>query len=404
MSSVAVPASSPLDVFGPSSPLYSSVLVHLPDVLARIVVHYASPLFPRHSQYAGNAILGCGCHAAFNTRTAGLHAVASFRDVDERATSSDSSHTRPFSLSKALTVCGWMCRPHPERAAFLLSAHSNAPQAARTPCMFVGYINEPGNSQLQLSACFADEPLLSAPLSAVHPSTYRGWEHIAVTFQPAELEQENEQLDDEDADGSSSGSRRLYHNGVLVAQDECPPVPLNSDFFLLLGRYDTRLTGQSLHGGVCDVRLYSRPLDADEVQRLYEGEEVSGEQLELRWRLDVSQLGEERYVRDSSGHSRHAVLPGEPLEISNTGGPADGTESEATGQSNGDHGAADEPVMNQAHTPHLSLIVGCRLSPSQQLSHVRVRFHVVLCVRSIRCRTKRRRTLVAWLSDPSCLT
>ena len=332
MSSFASPVPAPLDIFGPSNLLYPLVLPHLPDVLARIVVHYASPLFPRHSQYAGNAVLGCGCHAAFNTRTATLPQLASPQ-------SSPLSLARPFSLSTALTVCGWICRPRPDNASFLLSTHSNAPQAARSSCMFLGYIHDVQTDELRLSVRFADEPLLTAPHSAVHPNAYRGWEHIAVTFQPS-VDEEEVELDEEDIEESMSGSRRLYHNGGLAAEDECSAVPLDTDFFILLGRYDTRVTGQSLHGGLCDVRFYSRALDADEVRALYEGEEVNSEQLEVRWRMDTSQLGEDRYVRDSSGHSRHAVVPGEPIEISKTGSPS--RDSQAGEQESDTRGESSE--------------------------------------------------------------
>ena len=333
---------SALDVFGPSNPLHPLVLPHLPDVLARIVVHYASPLFPRHTQFAGNAVLGAGCHAAFNTRTAALHALASSRSRGERTSSSDLSLARPFSLSGALTVCGWMSRQRANKSACLLSAHSNSPHAAHTPCMFVGVFNIHGD-ELQLSTRFADEPALCAPHSAVQPSSYRGWEHVAVTFLPSaeEKEAEEDEEEEEEMDEPSVGERRLYHNGALVAEDECPGLPLDEDFFLLLGRHDTRLTVPSLLGGVCDVRLYSRALDADEVQRLYEGEEVSDEQLEVRWRLDVSQLGEDRYVKDSSGFGRHAVMPGQPVEISKVGSPLR-TAGEAARETSNDVDDAEE--------------------------------------------------------------
>ena len=331
-----------LDVFGSSNPLYPLVLHHLPDVLARIVVHYASPLFPRQCQYAGNAMLGCGCHAAFNTRTARLlssSSATSPRSSDPSSVSTTLSRARPFSLSGALTVCGWMCRPRADKAAVLLSANSNVPQAARPTCMFVGYDKDVHSNEPRLSARFADEPALLAPQSAVLPTAHRGWEHIALTFQPAAVEEKEDMDDDEeDAAEPAAGTRRLFHNGALVAQDECSPLPLHTDFYLLLGRYDMRIASTSAQGGLCDVRVYSRALDADEVQRLYEGEEVSSEQLEVRWRLDVSQCGEEQYVRDSSGHNRHAVVPGHPVEISKTGSP--GRDSDAAAHaSNQDDGA-----------------------------------------------------------------
>ena len=58
--------------------------------------------------------------------------------------------------------------------------------------------------------------------------------------------------------------RRLYRNGVLLAEDDCQSPDVDDHHTLLLGRF-ARDTHSPLHGGLCDVRLYSRALEADEV-------------------------------------------------------------------------------------------------------------------------------------------
>ena len=322
----ALPAPATVDVFGPSNPLYPLLLLHLPDVLTRIVVHFASPLYPRHAQYTGNAVLRSGCHAAFNTRTAGLLASQASSRSDASALTSALSSARTFSLLGPLTVCGWMCRPRADKPGFLLSANTNSPHAVRSTVLFIGH-DKHSSGEVQLCTRFGGEPTLCAShsITGPEPAVHGGWEFVAVTFQPAAADideaMEAELEDDEDEGEPTSGTRRLYHNGSIVAEDECSPALLGTDFHLLIGRYDTRPMSSFAQGGLCDVRVYSRALDADEVRGLYEGQEVSSEQLEVRWRLDGSQLGEDRYVRDSSGHNRHAVLPGLPVEISMTGSP-----------------------------------------------------------------------------------
>ena len=349
----AVPVPAPLDVFGPSNSLYPFVLPHLPDVLTRIVIHYASPLFPCQHHYSGNAIMHANCHAAFNTRTAAL--------LCSSPAARTAPLSRPFSLSGALTVCGWLHRSRTDKAAFLLSIHSNAPHSPHHPYVFVGYVPFLQTGQLQLSARYAVDDLLSAPHTAVQPTDYHGWEYIALTFQPHTADQPAEQLDDDDddTDEPTTGTRRLYHNGALIAQDECPPLPLHTDFHLLLGRYDTRSLAPSLHGGLCDVRVYSRAVGEDEVQRLFEGEDVSEEGLEVRWRMDVSQQGEEKYVRDSSGHARHALVPGYPVEVSLTGSAGECRETRGQG-SDGDEDNEADPLVpshsTQADSPLSSVL------------------------------------------------
>ena len=73
---------------------------------------------------------------------------------------------------------------------------------------------------------------------------------------------------------------------------------------------------------MCDVRLYSRALEQYGVTSLYQGEpdtNSSVEALEVWYKLDASDF-DERVVRDSSGHGRHATVTGAALQLSMTGG------------------------------------------------------------------------------------
>ena len=354
-------AGSAPDVFGPPHPLFQlvSAATQLPDVLARIVVHYASHLYPRQSHYAGNVMLqhstAIQYQATHTTASSSSPATSSSSHfVSSRAatsfstspsSTSSSASTLPlagprlstdigrFSLSdRSWSMCGWMNRAVPNVPQFLLSVHATERGAAMdfNQHVHIGYTCHPHGSATNCFTVgfYANDLDVTPPV--VDVGGHHEWEHWCTTLhypRPAECgpyrPPTTEQTEPEykDANAPNLARRRLYRNGVLLAEDDCQPPDIDHNHTLLLGRY-ARDIFSSLHGGLCDVRLYSRALEADEVHALYAGEEdvdSSREGLEVWYKLDATDF-DARVVRDSSGHGRDAVVEGAALQLSLTGG------------------------------------------------------------------------------------
>ena len=327
------------DVFGPPHPLFQlvSAATQLPDVLIRIVVHYASHLFPRQAQYAGNIVL---------QRSSTIY----YRATDPTAASSSSSSTSTaplpgpslpsdsgssssdrFSLSdRSWSMCGWMNRAVPNVPQFLLSVHATDRAMSNNTHVHIGYTCHPHGSATNCFTVgfYANDLDVTPP--TIDVGGHHEWEHWCTTLhypRPAECgpytppTTEHTHAEYKDANVPNLARRRLYRNGVLLAEDDCQLPNIDHNHTLLLGRYATSVF-PSLHGGLCDVRLYSRALEADEVHALYAGEEdvdSSKEGLEVWYKLDATDF-DARVVRDSSGHGRDAVLEKGSLQLSLTGG------------------------------------------------------------------------------------
>lgn len=107
-----------------------------------------------------------------------------------------------------------------------------------------------------------------------------------------------------------------------MCEDDCRLPDIGAAHAILLGRYDDSHTFQTLPMGLCDVRVYSRALEASEVAALYAGEDDSGSSvdgLEVWYKMDATDF-DAAMVRDSSGHERHATVERTELQLSLTGG------------------------------------------------------------------------------------
>ena len=352
------------DVFGPPHPLFHlvSAATQLPDVLTHIVVHYASHLYPRQARYAGNVMLQRNTTVQYqvtstpvpsfsvaasasslspsspvvsSSSASSFHTVASTSPLPGPSLSANSGSSAGgrFSLfDRSWSVCGWMNRAVPNVPQFLLSVHSTDRVAAMdvSSQVHIGYTCHPHGSPTN---CFtvgfpSNDLNISAP--TIDVAAHHEWEHWCTTLhypRPAECgpytppTTEHTHAEYKDANVPNLARRRLYRNGVLLAEDDCQLPNIDHNHTLLLGQYATSVF-PSLHGGLCDVRLYSRALEADEVHALYAGEEdvdSSKEGLEVWYKLDATDF-DARVVRDSSGHGRDAVVEGTPLQLSLTGG------------------------------------------------------------------------------------
>ena len=324
---VVLDGSAP-DVFGPSHPLFPlvSAAAQLPDVLTRLIVQYASPLYPRQSHYAGNILLSYSTVIQY-TSTTDAPTSSSSSSASSTAASPDSR----FSLSScSWSMSGWMNRTVPNRPQFLLSVNSSDRSSRDNALFYLGYTGCPRSSPVNCftAGFFANGLVVKPPL--VDVAAHHSWEHWCTTlhyprpadcgpFQPPTTEPGHERFADPSA--PNLARRRLYRNGKLVGEDDCQPPNIDHNYTLLLGRYEGTIRS-TLHGGLCDVRLYSRALEADEVRALYRGEDEpssSSEGLEVWYKLDATDF-DERVVRDSSGHGRHAAVSGQLLQLSMTGG------------------------------------------------------------------------------------
>ena len=303
------------DVFGPTHPLHPLVAAHLPDVLARIVLAYQSPLLPRQKHYRGHTLLQYGAYG--------------FRDQRQphTATNALSLARRSFSWS------GWMARSanHRHRNHFLLSFESHV-HDGQSYWLHIGYRkhyvrhNNAEQNAAFTFAFFAND--LDARPADTDLALVGEWEHWSGSFEyprpqttpPTPLiPNTNESYHSEGARnppaGTLPGRRKLYRNGVLVIEDDCIPLTAAESSTLVLGNYQNNGHGMTLDGGVCDVRLYSRVLSDVEMRALYEGEEheVSAEGLEAHWPLESDKHispaeGTERLMLDVSGNERHLVV------------------------------------------------------------------------------------------------
>ena len=308
-------ASAP-DVFGPTHPLYEPVAATtgLPDVLTRIVVQYASHLYPRQAHYAGNVVLAQSTDIKHSSTSAASSAASSFSSTASSSSPSTTTASAVDSLSLrscSWTVCGWMNRAAGSTPSFLLSILAEPRHNHNNSHVHIGYTCHPhgGPTNSFTAGFYANDLDLTPP--AVDVTGHHEWEHWCVTLQHAQPED----------GGSGLARRRLYRNGALMAEDACRPPDIDGGYTLLLGRYDP-YHFQCMQGGVCDVRLYSRALEASEIAALYAGEERvegSAEALEVWYKLDATDFAES-VVRDSSGHGRHAAVHGTPLQLSMTGG------------------------------------------------------------------------------------
>ena len=305
-------ASAP-DVFGPTHPLYKPIAAttRLPDVLTRIVVQYASHLYPRQAHYAGNVVLAQSTDIKYTSSGAASSAASSSSSTTASSTPSASA-VDSFSLrNRSWSMCGWMSRAVGGTPSFLLSVLANPRPSYTNSHVHLGYTCHPhgGPTNCFTAGFYANDLDLTPP--AVDVDAHHEWEHWCVTLhcpQPGD-------------GGSGLARRRLYRNGALMAEDACQPPDIDGGFTLLLGRYDPHHF-QCLQGGTCDVRLYSRALEAGEINALYAGEERaegSKEALEVWYKLDATDF-DESVVRDSSGHGRHAAVDGALLQLSLTGG------------------------------------------------------------------------------------
>ena len=309
-------AAARLDIFGPSNPLYSSVANHLPDVLTRIVVQYASPLYPRQARYAGNAIMESRSDIVYETR----HQLQSAPSSPSPSSSSCLSNApRPrFSLyHRSFSVSGWLKRRAADRprCEFLLSVQLLGASSAACCWLHLGYLPHPhshGQANCFTLGFYGNDLDARPPLIDLQPNGQ--WEHWAATFHfPLPAEPETAQ---------PLGRRRLYRDGRLLLQDDCLPLLIGEEHQILLGTY--RRGMWVLQGGICDVRLYSRALQQQEVEALYAGEDaaVSRDGLELQYELtaaDEPSADGSSLLRDSSGHERHALVKGAGLSFSSTG-------------------------------------------------------------------------------------
>ena len=214
-----------------------------------------------------------------------------------------------------------MSRAVPDVPQFLLSVTTERGPADNAH-VHIGYTCHPhsaGAANCFTVGFYGNDLDVTPP--AIDVGGHHEWEHWCTTLlcpQP----QEGRADGDEQQQASHLARRRLYRNGELLAEDECVAPHIDQQHTLLLGRYAPHIFS-SLHGGLCDVRLYSRALAAAEVQALYAGEEERGsssvEALEVWYKLDATSF-DERLVRDSSGHGRDAAVEGALLQLSVTGG------------------------------------------------------------------------------------
>ena len=299
-------------MFGPSNPLFQLVATasQLPDVLTRLIVQYASPLYPRQAHYAGNII---------TTQQTRLTYTA------PPASSSFSSPSQGvFSLSnQSWSVSGWMKRAVPNKPQFLLSVFPSLRTNSVSAHLHIGYTCHPHGTATNVFTVgfYANDLDVAAPLIDV--SAHHEWEHFVVTMYYAAADECGL------TSGSTTGQRRLYRNGVLIGSDDCVMCCIDDCSRVMLGRYDDCHFG-SFQGGLCDIRMYSRALSTTEVDALYTGsgqwENDSGEGgeldgLEVWWKMDGSAGAYgEGVVKDFSGKGRHAVIEGSPLQLSMTGG------------------------------------------------------------------------------------
>jgi hypothetical protein len=276
-------------VFGPSNPLYSLVLPHLPvPDLTRLVLQYASPLLPRQGRYQGNAIL------------------SKYTTVQYAPSASCPS----FSLARrSFSWSGWLYRTEDVDRQFLLEVCSIPSSAGGSQRLHCGY----RYNRFTFGFFHND---LDSPAHQAGQRRKTTWEHWAGTFHFPRSEQLHGAVmpheHSSDAPASELGRRRLYRDGQLVAEDDCRPLLVTADNRILLGAasYDHAL---NLKGGICDVRLYSRALSEEEVAALYEGEDgrVDREGLEAEWRLETGGA----LAEDSSGHGRHGTVTGNPNSL-----------------------------------------------------------------------------------------
>ena len=302
-----------VDVFGPTHPLHPLVAAHLPDVLARIVLAYQSPLLPRQHHYHGHIVLPYGAYG--------------FRDQRQLHMSAN-----PLSLAgRSFSWSGWMNRSPvgPRwRNYFLLSfeAH-NKPGPSQW--LHIGYrqhydkmirgVETPEESRA-FTVGFNGNDLDARPADT-DLMLFGAWEHWSGSYDyPRQLTTPHVPCNNacEEAlhppAGTLFGRRKLYRNGELVVEDDCIPLTADQHSTLVVGNYQHHGHDMTLDGGVCDVRLYSRVLSAAEMRALYSGEEheVSGECLEAHWPLEgeqhIATKGAKREMLDVSGNERHLEL------------------------------------------------------------------------------------------------
>ena len=313
-------------VFGPSHPLYALISAHLPDVLARLVISYQTPLLPRGQHYRGHVLLQYG--------------VYGYRDQREQSMTANplSLHRRSFSWS------GWMNRtPHNNARRsnhFLLSFkqphHPGEPDTGYW--LHIGYRkhynrqHDVAQNQCFTFAFFSND--LDARPADTDLDTFGSWEHWSGSFEYPRSQSTPPIVNDstftsEQARnfpaGAVLGRRRLYRNGRLVVEDDCLPMLAGEQSKLVVGNYEDWGNDMALDGGVCDVRIYSRVLSETDCRNLYEGEEheVSGEGLEAHWPLDSDKhiphrsllpsdpaqaQGRARVMLDVSGNERHLEM------------------------------------------------------------------------------------------------
>lgn len=123
-------------------------------------------------------------------------------------------------------------------------------------------------------------------LIAPDPLELDEWNHLALTYNP-----EEEML-------------ILYVNGEEQASGNVGTTAFSS---INLGRREAS-ENSPLNGGLDDVSIFDRALDADEIMMLFNGGEVS-DGLVLNWKLDET---EGTIANDSSGNDHHGTLTGFP--------------------------------------------------------------------------------------------
>ena len=304
-------SASNVDVFGPTHPLHRLVAAHLPDVLARIVLAYQSPLLPRQHHYHGHIVLPYGAYG--------------FCDPRQKSMSSTSL---PSLAHRSFSWSGWMNRSPAStryRNYFLLSFHSHH-KPGPSQWLHIGYRQhyvqrkKPQENRAFTFGFNGND--LDARAADTDLMLFGAWEHWSGSYDyPRQqttppIPNMNESFTCDAAHhppvGTLLGRRKLYRNGQLVVEDDCIPLTADQHSTLVVGNYQHHGHDMTLDGGVCDVRLYSRVLSAAEMRALYSGEEqeVSGECLEAHWPLEggqhIQQLNiAERMMVDVSGHGRH---------------------------------------------------------------------------------------------------